>query len=269
MREVEELPRTTRVKATRINLRTGSKEISKEAVAIEAPISLYVNDDFVTTLMATPFQVKELAVGWLLGEGILRELKEVDKIWIKENEVKVKTSSDVKMRIEAASVSKLITTGCGSTEGFIKLLDRLDKPFVDLNYSIRAEEILRMIHELNDRAKVFRATGGTHSAAIFFDGKIAAFAEDVGRHNAVDKCIGTAALSEVDFSRCVIVSSGRQPADMVLKAARVGIPIVASIAGPVHSGVCAAQITGVTLICFVRGQRMNVYSVPERILYSH
>jgi FdhD protein len=263
------LPRITRVKLTRINLRTGSKKILQEAVAVEAPISLYVNDELVTTIMATPFQIKELAVGWLLDEGILRELKEADRIWIEGNGVKVKTLSDVKMRIEAASVSKLITTGCGSMEEFIKLLDRLDKPFVDSSYSIRAEEILRMTQELNDRAKVFRETGGTHSAALFFDGKIAAFAEDVGRHSAVDKCIGTAALSGVDFSRCVVVSSGRQPADMVLKAARVGIPIVASIAGPMQSGVYAAQITNVTLICFVRGQRMNVYAVPERILFPH
>ena len=108
-------------------------------------------------------------------------------------------------------------------------------------------------------------TGGTHSAAIFHEEKLVAFAEDIGRHNAVDKVIGAAAMKKVEFSKCVIVSSGRQPANMVLKAARVGIPIVASIAGPVNSGVDIAIKTGVTLICFVRGQRMNVYSYPERV----
>jgi len=114
-------------------------------------------------------------------------------------------------------------------------------------------------------SKVFKTTGGTHSAAIFENGKLIAFAEDVGRHNAVDKVIGMAALGKTDFSKSVLVSSGRQPANMVLKAARVGIPIIASIAAPIYSGIEAARKTGVTLICFVRGQRINVYSNPERV----
>jgi len=114
-------------------------------------------------------------------------------------------------------------------------------------------------------SKIFRATGGTHSAAIFEDGKLVAFAEDVGRRNAVNKVIGIAALRKINFSRSVLVSSGRQAADMVLKAARVGIPIITSIAAPLYSGVEVAKKTGITLICFARGQRMNVYSNPERI----
>jgi len=107
-----------------------------------------------------------------------------------------------------------------------------------------------------------------HSAALFQNESLVAFAEDIGRHNAVDKVIGIAALQKVDFSRCVLLSSGRQPANMVLKAARVGVPIVASIAGPVYSGIEAALKTGVTLVCFVRGERLNVYSFPERVLVN-
>jgi FdhD protein len=114
---------------------------------------------------------------------------------------------------------------------------------------------------------VHRETGGTHSAAICGPGgDVFAFAEDVGRHNAVDKVVGSGALRGVDLSGCVLISSGRQSGEMVLKAARGGIPVVASVAGPLESGIRLAEAAGITLICFVRGRHMNVYTNPERII---
>ena len=97
------------------------------------------------------------------------------------------------------------------------------------------------------------------------EGEVLAYAEDVGRHNAVDKVIGALALDGGDFSRCVLVSSGRQSSYMVLKAARVGIPVVVSQAGPLESGIRVAEELGVTLICFARGRRMNIYTHPKRV----
>jgi len=114
--------------------------------------------------------------------------------------------------------------------------------------------------------ELFKLTGGTHASALFEEGRLVALAEDIGRHSAIDKVIGIALQSNVDFSRCVLVSSGRQPADMVLKVARMDIPILASKASPIRSGIIAAKKTGVTLVCFVREQRMNVYTYPRRIL---
>lgn len=259
------VPTSVNVKVTRVNLRERKTETVEEPVATEVPVSIYVNDEHVVTLFALPSQVEELAVGWLLDQGILSSLDEILEIRIKENRVMVWAHENVRMRVRAAGVVKIVDSACGSVEDFTRLLDRVDVPRVDSSYKIEARQILRFIRTLGERAVLYRLTGGTHSAAIFLEEKLVAFSEDVGRHNAVDKVIGIAAKSEVDFSRCVLVSSGRQPADMVLKAARVGIPIVASIAGPIHSGVLAASKTGVTLVCFARGGRMNIYSHPERI----
>lgn len=257
---------TVSLKVLRVNLRKKLLEEAEEPVAKEAPINIYVNNNHVVTLFASPTNLKELGVGWLLSQGIIKSIEEIHEINVRKNNVKVKCSSRAEIRVKASKISKTIDTSCGSTEeNFHLLIDRISKPTVRSEYKVDAEKILRFVNTLNRMSKVFRATGGTHSAAIFEDGKLVAFAEDVGRHNAVDKVIGIAAFKQTDFSKSVLVSSGRQPANMVLKAARVGIPIVVSIAAPLNSGVEAAKKTGTTLVCFARGKRMNIYSNPERI----
>jgi FdhD protein len=106
-----------------------------------------------------------------------------------------------------------------------------------------------------------------HAAAVCGgDGTVVAFAEDVGRHNAVDKVVGSAALNGVSLGECFVASTGRLTGDIVLKAARVGIPIVASLAAALDSGIVVAKEADLTLIGFVRGKRMNVYSSVRRVV---
>lgn len=253
-------------KTKKINLREKKVKFVDELVATEVPVSIYVNGQHVVTLFSLPTQLKELAVGWLLSQAIVKSINEITDVEVRQYNVKISCSRKAETRIKAAGNMKIVDSSCGSTvEDFLFLIDRMIKPFVCSDYAVKAETILRFIKVLNNKSTLFKLTGGTHSAAIFHDEKLVAFAEDIGRHNAVDKVIGAAGEKKVDFSKCAIASSGRQPANMVLKAARVGIPIVASIAAPIASGVDAALKTGVTLICFVRGQRMNVYSSPERV----
>ncbi|MEM3703158.1 MAG: formate dehydrogenase accessory sulfurtransferase FdhD, partial [Candidatus Bathyarchaeia archaeon] len=148
-----------------------------------------------------------------------------------------------------------------------KVLKSLKK--IDSKLTVKAEAIQSCVNKLNFMAETFRKTGGVHAAAICkADGTIVAFAEDVGRHNAVDKVVGKCALSKTPFNECFLVLSGRLTADIVLKAARVGIPIMASIAAALNSGIEIARKTNLTLIGFVRGKRMNVYNAPERIYFN-
>lgn len=250
----------------KINTRSNTRKIVDESVAMEAPVNIFVNDQYVITLLATPQFQKELALGWLFDEGVLQSLDEVTEVLVDQERIRVMTRNPVdEKRLQASGVSRLVTTACNlSAREFFKTISDESK-LVESDYELRAGEIIKMARRL-DESKLFQATGGVHVAALFEEDKLTAFAEDVGRHNAVDKVVGIGIQSKANFSRSVLVSSGRQPADMILKAARMGIPIVASRAAPIRSGIIAAEKAGVTLVCFVRDQQMNVYTHPNRIL---
>jgi formate dehydrogenase accessory protein FdhD len=170
----------------------------------------------------------------------------------------------VKKRLKMARpFSRIILSACHDEFPSVFLGKR---PRVESSLTIKAETILQCVNRLNTDALLFRKTGGVHVAAVFDgNGNVAAFAEDVGRHNAVDKAIGMGALNKTDFGSSFLVLSGRLTGDIVLKAARVGLPMLASLAAAVDAGIAVARDTQITLIGFVRGHRMNIYNLPERI----
>jgi FdhD protein len=130
---------------------------------------------------------------------------------------------------------------------------------------IPAKVIIDGVQRLS-QMPLYSRTGGTHCAILFApDGQLLCSSEDIGRHNSVDKTIGGALMKRVDFRRCWLAVSGRLPADMVVKPALVGIPLVASISAPTLNGVRTGEKSGMTVVGFVRGGRLNCYSHPERI----
>ena len=250
-----------------LRLANGEEKQIEDEIAVDIPVELYVENNLLRTFWASPGMERELAVGHLLAEGIIDAISEVEAM-VQDSKVFITLKNDRQLRLETSKVYQNIKTACGGeVSGTSSLLDRLRKPKVTSRLRVNTDAVQKMVEELNSRARVFKATGGTHSAMLCTDtGEVLAYAEDVGRHNAVDKVIGKLALEGRPFSDCVLVSSGRQPSDMVLKSARVGIPIVVSQAAPLESGVKAAEERGVTLICFVRGRRMNVYTHSKRVL---
>ncbi|MFH1327634.1 MAG: formate dehydrogenase accessory sulfurtransferase FdhD, partial [Candidatus Bathyarchaeota archaeon] len=190
-----------KTEVTKIDLRNKTRERLVENVAREAPVNLYVNDEHVTTILASPTKLREFVLGFLVGEGIIRSADDVKDIWIKDLDAKVQTISKVQTRVKAYHITRVITTTCGSVEAYLSLLDRMDKPKVTSKLTVAAQNIRKMIEELNRKSLDFRTTGATHASAIFIPGcKQVSFCEDVGRHNAVDKAIGEALLSSADLS---------------------------------------------------------------------
>lgn len=259
---------TEAVTVRKIDLTTHRDEVTSDQAAVETPITIYVNAEPVATLFATPTAQRELAVGYLIGEGILRSFLDIEDITSSEEttSVHVRTKPRAQVRADAAKAIRVLTSACGSSEDFNRLLDRIDKPLVKSQFQVSASEIAIMMSKFNQYSRKFRETGSFQYAAAFLSGEMRAFFEDVGRHNAIDKTLGAIIETGLDPSRTLLVSSGRQSAAEVIKAARVGIPIAVSIRGPIYSGVLAAQKTGVTLCCYAKGPRMNVYSGLERII---
>jgi len=258
---------------SRIDVSKGAVEQKKDYIAEEAPLHILLNEIHYATILCTPSQLKELVIGHLISEGILKTVDEIREISLETNgkcQVKLKPDIATEKRIPMSRLfARLIVSACGSPDSWpiTKLMDRLSLLRVS-NSIVEAKVILESGKELNRIAETFRKTGGVHIAALYSaGGDLIAFAEDVGRHNAVDKVIGSGISKETEFERCFLTLSGRLTGDLVLKCARMRIPIVASLAAAINSGVDVAQRAGITLVGFVRGKRMNVYTYPERITY--
>jgi FdhD protein len=240
----------------------------KDYVAEEKPFHIFLNKIHYATILCSPTNLKELAVGHILAEGLIKSNDEIAEIDFKEKNVcsiKLKSNVDIEKRVKLAKhFSRIILSACGGLYQPSKAL-----PKIKSNLKVKAETVLKCVKQLNFIAETFRKTGGVHAAAIYRDdGSLVAFAEDVGRHNAVDKVIGMGALNKIDFGTCVLALSGRLTEDIVFKAAKVGLPIVASLAAALDSGIAIAKDANLTLIGFVRGKRMNVYNLSERILLN-
>lgn len=253
----------------RLDISTKTSKKVVDHLAEERPLNLFVNNTYWATILCSPMNLKEMAVGHLLSEGILESTSEIEEINLRENEntciVRTKSEVDVEKRLKLSRLhARIVTSACGGGSPY--QYNRKPKKNKS-KLEVKADVVFNSVNQLNFKAETFRKTGGVHAAAIYkADGSLVALAEDVGRHNAVDKAIGKAALDKTDFDECFLASSGRLSGDVVFKAAQVGLPIVASLAAALSSGIDMAKQANLTLAGFVRGKRMNIYTFPERIL---
>lgn len=236
-------------------------------VAEEKPMVISINGAYYATIFSTPSDLKELAVGHLLTEGIIKSTEEVEQVDLNGEtcDVIMRKNIDLHKRLKHAFLyQRVILSACGSAVPY-RFVGKMPK--VKSNLTVKAEDIWKSVHQLNFVSETFRKTGGVHVAAICSgNGSISGVSEDVGRHNAVDKVIGKAALANTVFPEYFLSLSGRLTGDIIFKAARVNIPIVASLAGAIDSGIQIASDTGLTAVGFVRGKRMNIYTFPGRIV---
>jgi FdhD protein len=255
----------------RLDLATGKIEHKSDCVAEEVPLQITLNGTYSFVIWCSPSQFKELAVGYLLAEEILCSVDEIQAITSDEKKhmctVQLVADVDLDDRMKNSRRSTRIVPLIKVSTSPYQKDEKLPK--VNSNLKIKAQTIIDAIAQMNEKAKGFKETGGLHDSGIFTaEGKMVAFSEDVGRHNTVDKVIGQASLAHVDFNQCFLIITGRVPGDMIYKAAKVGLPVVASVAAVLNSGVASAEKAGIALVGFVRGARMNIYTCPERIVWQ-
>jgi FdhD protein len=237
-------------------------EPRRDVVAMEKEANIYINNNFYMTFRYLPSQVKELVIGHLLTEGIIDDIKELLEVNLSKNNIYVRLSaSNVLDRLRR--LSSIIINDYGSVgQEFLRTAQKLKSSQV--RFSVKS--VFKAIEILNSRALIFKASGGTHAATLVNRyNEVIAFSEDVGRHNAVDKVIGEAAIKGFNFGEVLLALTGRLSSEVIIKAARVGIPILASISAPTSLGIKIAEGLGLTLIGFVRGNRFNIYTYPNRI----
>jgi formate dehydrogenase accessory protein FdhD len=254
----------------RLDLATGKAEKMVDCIAEEVPLQISLNNVYTFVIWCSPVQFKELAVGYLLAEDILRSVDEIESLNEKEKEatcqVQLKSNLDLDKRMKHSRRSTRIIPLIKANTSPYQHDEKI--PTVKSTLKVKAQVILNCISQMNSKASGFKQTGGLHDSGIFTaDGTMLAFSEDVGRHNTVDKVIGEASLKRVDFGQCFMIITGRVPGDMIYKAAKVGLPIVASVAAVLNSGIASAEKANIALIGFVRGSRMNIYTGAERIIH--
>jgi FdhD protein len=237
-----------------------------DEVASELPIRLILNDQQLVTLLCTPSELEELAIGFLLSEGLLRERSAIRKLEFIE--------SDAAIRIELSDLpadwgnmfeKRTISSGCGKGITFTSYRMDTDNRIAVTGQMVSLKGIRNLLSDFRNISKLYISTGGVHSAALS-DGKdLLFFSEDIGRHNAVDKLIGKAFLQSVPVENKVLLTSGRVTSEIVTKVGRNRIPILISRAAPSCMAISYAEDVGITLVGFARGDRMNIYTWPNRI----
>lgn len=263
------------IEVLKIDISAREAHHTTDLVAEEAPLSIFLNSTHLVTLLCSPSQLQELAVGHLLSEGIVTNYSAIQDLLLEADKhrchVQLKPDATLTPTMDLPqSFHRRITASRNPLDywPFPKLVDRLKLPKAGAGPIVAASLVSHAVAQLNVIADTFRKTGGVHVAALYDEsGGLRALAEDVGRHNAVDKVIGLRALTHSGFTRCFLALGGRLTGDIVLKAARVGIPIVASQAAAITSGIDVAKHCAITLIGFTRGEHMNIYTHPERITF--
>jgi FdhD protein len=214
--------------------------------------SLIIGLLFTSRLITTPADIVDLKVGNQLAK------------------VSLAVGSEFREKLNAMRPTARLVMGlCGPEEGALGTWRACDVPAIKTTFMVSPSIVQNAIQRMSKDMDLYRRTGGTHGAALAdIDGNLVQVAEDVGRHNAVDRVIGKALQHNLALSDLVLVCSGRLTGDLVLKAAVARIPVVASISAAVSSGIELAEAAGITLVGFVRGARMNIYTHPDRVSVS-
>jgi FdhD protein len=240
---------------------SGRWEEKQGPVIREGPVRLHVNGREFVSLMCTPRELDWLALGFLRSEGIINGLADVRLVKVCPSE----TCVDIWLRrVDVELPSRItITSGCG---GGVTFTD-LSSAAVPVTAEVRASprQICALIAALQESAGLYRQARGVHTAALARGDRLLAVVEDVGRHNTLDKLWGRCMAEDIATEGGILLSTGRISSEMLYKAARMGIPLVASRTSPTSLSVALAATWNLTLVGYVRRDSLNVYTGAQRL----
>jgi FdhD protein len=240
---------------TYFHVKRGRLEEVKGEVVREQPLTVHVNGERFLTLLCSPFQLEALVVGYLWMEKVVEDLREISHLEISE----VDGRADVTLAQPVTlPTERILTSGCGG--GITFRIDPRLFPRLQSSLRVAPRQLAARLKELFERATHYQASRGIHGAALADGDRLLVTAEDVGRHNAVDKVKGEALLRGIETTDRILLSTGRISSEMLLKAARMGVPVVASRTSPTEMAVALAEQLGITVAGYVRGDGLNLYA---------
>ena len=258
--------------------RAGDSQPVTDRVAVEEPMEVRVNGAPFAVIMRTPGADRDLAAGFLLAEDVIRSADEIGAIEhcadageeARDNTINVTVLGDAVARLDGRMADRrqvVMTASCGlcGRRTIESLQARVSS--VAGRWTVPASVIAALPDQLRAAQAVFASTGGLHAAGLFArSGVLQLSAEDVGRHNAVDKISGRTLLAgQHPLDDRLMLVSGRTSFELVQKALLAGIPLVAAVSAPSSLAIDLAEQSGITLCGFVRGTTFNIYSHPHRV----
>ncbi len=229
---------------------------------VETPVSLTINGEAWMSFMCTPVDLEALAVGFLYNEGVIETMADVADVRVCEHGDNV----DVWLnRSVEQPTSWRRTSGC---TGGITAVDLLAKPDISFDASqprFGPEKIGQLVEMLFEVQELYRETGGVHTSALSDGEKVVLSAEDIGRHNTLDKIAGLCLMRNIWPETRILITTGRISSEMLQKAARLHAPILMSRTSPSSLSIEMAERYGITLIGYARRQRFNVYTNEQRV----
>lgn len=243
------------------------RSLIKDQVITEFPFTINVNGCPLVTLLCTPENLDYLALGYLESEGFIQDQDNIQSINYDQEKgtinLDLKTDNHLSMYKELNP--PIFTTGCGKGTTFYKASEILKEKSINTPIFITPEKILNLVNEIQEKATLFQKTGGTHISALASTKEILLVHEDIGRHNALDKVFGECIIDGIDYTDKIIVTSGRISSEMLIKCAKRRISILISRCAATGLSIDLAQEIGITLVGFVREERINIYSHGWRI----
>ena len=240
-------------------------EVAEDYVIKEDKIEFFLNGKRFLSVMSIAQHQDAHLVGFLLSEAVINNFSDIESIIVSEDGLKVEVIANVSDEGYANLFKeKTLTSGCciGVTGNAEKVFDCA---FITTDYKVHAKDILSNMKLFNNSSKLFDNTGCVHKAELVLEDGTIFIAEDIGRHNAIDKVIGLASMNKKEVKKSVLYATGRLSMEMVVKCVMHKIPIVVSKAAVTFQGIKSANEHGVTLVGFARGSKMNVYTHSGRI----
>jgi FdhD protein len=247
----------------RTNLKVKGERVEEVEgdIVREQPLSVYVNGDKFLTLLCSPMMLEALVAGYLWMEKVIADVAEITDLQISavDGRAEVTLSHPVTLPTE-----RILTSGCGG--GITFRIDHRLFPRLESSLRVRPTELGARMKDLFGAAVHYQRSRGIHGAALADRERLLLVAEDVGRHNAIDKIKGEALLRGIPTEDRLLLSTGRISSEMLLKAARMGVPVVASRTSPTEMAVALAEQLGVTICGYVRPDALNLYAGEALLL---